>query len=205
MKNNDFLAGKRLLIFDCDGVLIDANQANLNFFNECLRRGGHPPLAEELHEKVVYQSTKQLMSELFPDPAEAGRMHRISQDTDYTPFLDDVRPLFDYDRVLGSLHEKFRLAVATNRGRSLDRLFRHFRLDTWFEFRVSVLEAEPKPHPEMLLKCVGHFGVSKAEALYLGDSVTDHEAAVNAGIDYLWVGGKGEPGIGSVAELADLP
>jgi phosphoglycolate phosphatase len=197
----DFLTGKRLLIFDCDGVLIDANDANINFFNECLRRGGYPPLPAELHEKVVYQSTKQLMFEMFPDQAEAERMHRISQETDYTPFLDDVRPLFDYARVLGGLRKRFKLAVATNRGRSLDRLFSHFNLDTWFEYRVSVLEAEPKPHPDMLLKCVERFGVSKAEALYLGDSITDQGAAVSAGIDYLWVGRDEEPGIQSVADL----
>ncbi len=201
MENINFLTGKRLIIFDCDGVLIDANQANLNFFNECLRRGGYPPLPEELHEKVVYQSTKQLMFELFPDPAEAERMHRISQETDYTPFLGDVRPLFDYARVLGALRKRFSLAVATNRGRSLDRLFKHFNLHTWFEYRVSVLEAEPKPHPEMLLKCVKQFGVTESEALYLGDSITDREAAINAGIDYLWVGGDAEPGINSVADL----
>ncbi|HPN13140.1 MAG TPA: HAD family hydrolase [Spirochaetota bacterium] len=199
----NFLTGKRLIIFDCDGVLIDANQANINFFNECLKRGGYPPLPEDLHEKVVYQSTKQLMFELFPDPAEAGRMHQISQETDYTPFLDDVRPLFDYGRVLGALRKRFSLAVATNRGRSLDRLFKHFSLDTWFEYRVSVLEAEPKPHPEMLLKCVEHFNVPKSEAIYLGDSITDREAAINAGIDYLWVGRDAEPGIGSVSDLAD--
>lgn len=199
----NFLTGKRLIIFDCDGVLIDAHEANINFFNECLRRGGYPPLREELHEKVVYQSTSQLMSELFPDPAESGRMHRISQETDYTPFLDDVRPLFDFNPVLGALRKRFRLAVATNRGKSLDRLFRHFSLDTWFEFRVSVLEAEPKPHPGMLLKCVEHFNILKSEALYLGDSITDREAAINAGIDYLQVGGDGEPGIRSVADLID--
>jgi phosphoglycolate phosphatase len=199
----NFLTGKRLLIFDCDGVLINANDANLNFFNECLRRGGYPPLPEELHEKVVYQSTKQLMYEMFPDPEEAERMHRISQETDYTPFLDDVRPLFDYAGVLGRLKERFSLAVATNRGRSLERLFNHFSLDTWFDYRVSVIDAEPKPHPEMLLRCVGRFGVQKSEALYLGDSITDREAAINAGIDYLWVGRDEEPRVSSVADLLE--
>lgn len=205
MENMNFLTGKRLIIFDCDGVLIDANEANINYFNECLKRGGYPPLAEELHEKVVYLSTKQLMFELFPDPAEAERLHRISQETDYTPFLDDVRPLFDYARVLGALRKRFSLAIATNRGRSLGRLIGHFHLDEWFEYRVSVVEAEPKPHPGMLLKCIEHFNVLKNEAIYLGDSATDREAAVNAGIDYLQVGGNGRPGIRSVEELADLP
>jgi phosphoglycolate phosphatase-like HAD superfamily hydrolase len=56
----------------------------------------------------------------------------------------------------------------------------------------------------MLLKCIGHFGVSKDQALYLGDSVSDRDAAVNAGIDYLWVGSMEEPNIKSVKDLLGL-
>ena len=116
--------------------------------------------------------------------------------------VGEATGLFDFDRVLGALSARFFLAIATNRGRSLERLFDHFGLDRWFHFRISTVDAEPKPHPEMLLKCIARFGVSKPEALYLGDSVSDRDAASNAGIDYLWVGGTEEPRIDSVMELA---
>jgi phosphoglycolate phosphatase len=195
------LADKHLIIFDCDGVLIDSHVANTNFFNRCLEKGGYPPLQGDDIAKVVYMSTRQLMFEMFPDPGEAERMFRISQETDYTPFLDDVRPLFDFKTVFGALHAKYHLAMATNRGRSIDRLMRHFNLDEWFEFRISAACAEPKPHPEMLLKCIDYFSMSPTEAIYLGDSDTDRDAAHNAGIDYLWVGGNKYPGIKSVEEL----
>ncbi len=195
------LRHKQLIIFDCDGVLIDSHDANLNFFNSCLIQGGHPPLREHEREKVVYMSTRQLMFELFPDPVEADRLYRISQETDYTPFLKDVHPLFDFKKVFGSLKKNFHLAMATNRGKSLDRLFQYFNLDTWFEFRISTVDAEPKPHPEMLLKCIEFFGIQKTEAIYLGDTPSDEAAAFNAGIDYLWVGGDITPGIQSVEDL----
>jgi phosphoglycolate phosphatase len=195
------LIQKKLIIFDCDGVLIDSHDANLHFFNNCLEQGGHPPLGEEDREKVVYMSTRQLMFELFPDQAEADRLYRISQETDYTPFLDDVHTLFDFPAVFGALRKKFHLAMATNRGKSLDKLFRYFSLDTWFEFRISTVDAEPKPHPEMLNKCMDFFGIQKTEAIYLGDTASDQAAAANAGIDYLWVGGSNTPRIQSVEEL----
>jgi phosphoglycolate phosphatase len=195
------LQQKKLIIFDCDGVLIDSHDANLNFFNSCLVQGGHPPLRGEDREKVVYMSTRQLMSELFTDQAEADRLYRISQETDYTPFLKDVHTLFDFNAVFGALRKKFHLAMATNRGKSLDRLFQYFNLDTWFEFRISTVDAEPKPHPEMLLKCIEFFGMQKTEAIYLGDTASDQTAASNAGIDYLWVGGSNTPGIQSVKDL----
>lgn len=195
------LAQKRLIIFDCDGVLIDSQDANINFFNRCLEQGGYPPLRSEDREKVVYMSTRQLIYELIRDPDEADRLFRISQETDYTPFINDVHPLFDFNSVLGALSKDFFLAIATNRGRSLERLVSHFDLERWFRFRISTVDAEPKPHPEMLLKCIGNFGVSKSEALYLGDSVSDKDAALNAGVDYLWVGGTEEPHIDSVKDL----
>ncbi|HPL15817.1 MAG TPA: HAD family hydrolase [Spirochaetota bacterium] len=197
----DPLRNKQLIIFDCDGVLIDSHDANLNFFNSCLVQGGHPPLRKEDREKVVFMSTRQLMFELFPDPAEADRLFRISQETDYTPFLKDVHPLFDFTRVFDSLRSRFHLAMATNRGRSLDRLFKYFNLDAWFEFRISTVDAEPKPHPEMLIKCIEFFGIQKTEAIYLGDTASDQAAAANAGMDYLWVGGDNAPGIQSVEDL----
>jgi phosphoglycolate phosphatase len=199
-----FLQHKRLIIFDCDGVLINSFDANANFFNYCLEQGGYPPLGKEDREKVVYMSTRQLMYELFPDRIEADRLFRISQNMDYTPFLKDVHALFDFKGVLGKLHKHFHLAVATNRGRSLDRLFEHFDLERWLSFRISTVDAEPKPHPEMLLKCIEHFGVTKDQALYLGDSATDREAAANAGIDYINVGSSEEPGISSVKELIGM-
>lgn len=195
------LRDKQLIIFDCDGVLIDSHDANLNFFNTCLIQGGHPPLREEDRDKVVYMSTRQLMYELFPDPAEADRLFRISQETDYTPFLKDVHPLFDFNLVFDTLRKHYHLAMATNRGRSLDRLFQYFKLGAWFEFRISTVDAEPKPHPEMLLKCIDFFGIPRSGAVYLGDTTSDQAAAINAGIDYLWVGGDNTPGIKSVEDL----
>lgn len=195
------LQQKKLIIFDCDGVLIDSHDANLNFFNFCLKQGGHPPLREEDREKVVYMSTRQLMFELFTDQTEADRLYRISQETDYTPFLKDVHTLFGFNDVFGALRKQFHLAMATNRGKSLDKLFQYFNLDTWFEFRVSTVDAEPKPHPEMLHKCIEFFGIQKTEAIYLGDTASDQAAAFNAGIDYLWVGGSNAPGIQSVKDL----
>lgn len=195
------LQNKKLIIFDCDGVLIDSHEANLHFFNSCLRQGGYPPLNDEDQEKVVYMSTRQLMYELFPDPAEAERLFRISQETDYSPFLNDVVTLFDFTTVFTTLRKHFHLAMATNRGRSLDKLFDYFKLQQWFEFRISTVDAEPKPHPEMLIKCIEFFGIQNTEAIYLGDTASDQAAAFNAGIDYLWVGGNNTPGISSVEEL----
>jgi len=44
-----------------------------------------------------------------------------------------------------------------------------------------------KPKPFLILKAIEHFGISKSEVVFVGDSKTDEEAALNAGIDFLAV------------------
>ena len=44
-----------------------------------------------------------------------------------------------------------------------------------------------KPKPGLLLDAIGHFGVSKEEAIFVGDKESDKNAAANAGIDFLQV------------------
>ncbi len=195
------LHNKRLLIFDCDGVLFDSHEANIAYFNSCLEESGHPPLAEEMHEKVVYMSVRQLLDELIRDPVEADRTFEACQHIDYMRFIPKLRPLFDFDRVLARLRQSYILSIATNRGKSLEALFAHFRLDRYFSYKISTLEAKPKPDPDMLIKCMEHFCAGKSETVYIGDTPNDHAAASNAGIDCILVGETGETDIKSVDEL----
>jgi len=54
----------------------------------------------------------------------------------------------------------------------------------------------------MLVKCVNHFGVKKSQPYILAIPLSDYTAAINAGIDYVWVGNdKEEPNIASVRDL----
>jgi phosphoglycolate phosphatase len=195
------LRNKQLLIFDCDGVLFDSHDANIAYFNSCLEASGHPPLEKELQDKVVYMSVRQLIDEIIYDPHEADRIFDACQDVDYSKFIPKLMPLFDFDHVLARLKQSYTLSMATNRGRSLDALFSHFRLERFFSYRISTLEAKPKPDPEMLVKCMERFGAEKSETVYIGDTPNDRAAAINAGIDCILIGGTGESDIKSVSEL----
>jgi phosphoglycolate phosphatase len=196
------LDNKKLLIFDCDGVLFDSHEANLAYFDRCMKEAHYPPVGEELREKVVYMSVRQLINEIISDQTEAERVFRVCQEIDYSIFIPKLVPLFDFDTVFSRLKRHYHLAVATNRGKSLEALFAHFNLDQYFSFRVSTLDATPKPEPDMLLKCLVHFNIQKSEAVFIGDSISDRDAAANAGIDYIWVRNRQEePNISSVRDL----
>lgn len=199
------LNGKKLLIFDCDGVLIDSHNANRAYFDYCLEMAGYPPLRGEERELVAYMSIEQLITTVFKDNTkEAHRVYEISKTLAYDPFLDLIELKFNFSEVLIPLRKKFFLAVASNRARSLVTLFKHFGLFNYFHYKISSLDAPAKPNPEMLFRCIDYFGVSREESLFLGDSISDYTAAQNAGISYIWVGDVvEEPRISSVRDLLD--
>ena len=193
---------KKLLIFDCDGVMFESHRANIAYFNRCLETGGYPPLEGDAVEKVVFMSVKQLLEELMPDADEVERLYKISQSIPYNDFIPMLEPLFDFEKVLGELRKTRYLAVATNRGRSLLSLFSYFNFYDLFHFKVSTLETPPKPAPDMLLRCVEYFGLTTDDALFIGDAESDLRAAENADIDFLWVtDGDKNPSIENVSEL----
>ena len=55
------LDNKKLLIFDCDGVLFDSHEANLAYFDCCMKKAHYAAVGKELREKVVYMSVRQLI------------------------------------------------------------------------------------------------------------------------------------------------
>ena len=42
--------------------------------------------------------------------------------------------------------------------------------------------AQPKPHPECLLKILEHFQLKPEEAMYIGDAAVDQEVSRRAGV-----------------------
>lgn len=70
------------------------------------------------------------------------------------------------------------LAIATNKGhQSLQRALQACGLDAFFDVTRSAGQVPPKPCPQMLEEIMDECGVSAAETLMIGDSVTDIQMA----------------------------
>jgi len=78
------------VIFDCDGVMFDSRQANINFYNHLLERYGLPLMNEDkmayVHMNTADKSVRYIFEESsFTEEAQAYRMQM-----DYTPFIKDM-------------------------------------------------------------------------------------------------------------------
>jgi len=187
-KIKNIIQTKTLLIFDCDGVLFNSGKANLAYFEKCLKETLNIPLAGHLREKATYMSVRQLFQELIENPEEVEEMYRISQEIPYDPYLPLIKPAFDFERFLLPLREEKYLAIATNRAKSLVKLFKYFNLFKYFHYKTSTCNAAPKPAPDMLFNCCDYFDVEPADTLFIGDAISDKKAAAGAHITYIHIG-----------------
>lgn len=175
----------KVIIYDCDGVLIDSRRANEAFYNQILARFGLPPLTSEQLEVVHVSTARAAVDFLFQGSPhrDAAQAYQLTVDND--PFIALIRLEPHVREVLERLRPARHTAIATNRGRSLPLVLKRLALEQLFDLTVSSFDVSfPKPHPECLLKILAHFAVAPRQALYIGDSELDRQTASAAGVPF---------------------
>jgi phosphoglycolate phosphatase len=173
----------QVIIFDCDGVLFDSKEANIAFYNQILAQFHlHPMTREEIeyvHVSTAEGALRYLLARRDLNVLEEILSHRPH--VDYTPFIRLMRMEPHLKELLGSLSPQVKRAVSTNRAHTITEVLRIHGLEDEFDLVISSLDVKnPKPHPESVLKILHHFSLSPTEALFIGDSVVDQEAAQGA-------------------------
>jgi len=176
------------VIFDLDGTLIDSDYFNMKSlqkailnvegrdlpFDEVKRFSGAPGMTvlDMLGVKKVDETFKEWDEEFF----------RMKGRADYFEGMEDT---------LTKLKEKdIFIGIVTSREESeYEAFFSHLNLYEKFDRLVfSSDTVNHKPHPEPLLKFLELSGKEKKGAIYIGDTVFDRDAAMNAGIDFALAG-----------------
>lgn len=194
------------VIFDCDGVLFDSWRANVAFYDEVLRAAGLPPLDDEWRRRAHVMASSQLFEAMFAhQPSVQERVNEASRATDYGPFYGLMEPMADLHATLERLSRDYRLALASNRGRTLAEVARRFDLERYLGAVVGARDvARPKPHPDMLLVCCERLSVQPRQALFVGDAPSDLEAARAAEMPFVALG-EHDWAPRAIARLTDLP
>jgi phosphoglycolate phosphatase-like HAD superfamily hydrolase len=177
------LQGLKVIIYDCDGVLIDSSQANQAFYNHILAHFSLPPLTPKQWAHVAPLTAPDALAWLLHDTPWLAEAQEYQKTLDNTPFLPLIQVEANLKETLDFLRPRYRIAIATNRGKSLLPVLQHCGLEEFFHFIVSSLDVqEPKPHPECLNRILQHFGVDPVQACYIGDADLDREVSARAGV-----------------------
>ncbi len=180
------LASIKVIVYDCDGVLVDSRESNEAFYNHILARFGLQPLGPEQLEFIQVSTAAAAIDYLFRDSPFRDAARAYQSQIDNTPFIPLIRLEPNIRETLARLRPTYRTAVATNRGKSLPLVLQHHGLADLFDLTVTSLEVtEPKPHPDCLQRIMRHFQVAPEEVVYIGDAEVDRLVSQRAGAPFI--------------------
>ena len=180
----------QLVIFDLDGTLLDTLDDLGAAVNYAMSQRGFPQHTREEYRMMVGHGARNLMSRALP-PEHANDEAMIEAAlADFKAYYNthiDVftKPFPGIPELISELHQKgIKLAVASNKFQEgTEHLIKEFFPEIPF---VAILGNRPgyplKPDPEVVGEVLRKTGLSKEDAVMVGDSDTDMETAANGGI-----------------------
>lgn len=173
----------KAVIFDCDGVMFDSKQANINFYNHILNHFGFPPMNEDEEHYVHMHTGEESVNKIFKGSSLTEKAQEYRLNLDYTPFVGDMIIEPGLKEILALLKPDFGLAVATNRSNTIGQVLEENGLSQFFDIIISSLDVKkPKPDPESITKILNFFDISSSKAVYVGDSMVDYMTAKAANV-----------------------
>lgn len=171
------------VIFDCDGVMFDSRQANVNYYNHVLSNFGLKPMTEEEITFIHMHTADESIRHIFKGTSCVEQAQAYRMQMDYTPFIKDMIMEPGLKELLKTLSPQYRLAIATNRSDTIGEVLESNGLKEFFDIVVSSLDVEmPKPHPEAIYKILDFLNILPEQCLYVGDSLVDWQTAKAAGV-----------------------
>jgi HAD superfamily hydrolase (TIGR01509 family) len=197
-----------LIIFDCDGVLIDSEILSARVDCEILRERGYEITPEELAHRFAGLTTERIF-ELVGD--EIGHtftdeeIRRAQQETDQMlqeevlpiPGVQDMLDALDDPRCICSNSRPERLEVSLTKAGLWDR-FRPYVFSA-----QAVGEGRGKPAPDVFLHAASVFETSPDDAIVIEDSVAGTTGGVAAGMRVIGFTGASHSWPGHAEALMD--
>ena len=181
-----------LIIFDCDGTLVNSEYLYNSITSELLNEIGYseytPEICMELFTGQSWSTIRGTLedrhNEKMPDDIIARYIRIANEKMDHD---FDAAP--DADAVLTSLSQSRDICVGSNGERNnviksleITGLYKHFDEDRIF---TKIQVERPKPAPDLFHFACEQMGISPAHSMVIEDSAAGVEAAKAAGIKVL--------------------
>ena len=208
--------GPDLVIFDCDGVLVDSEVISCSVHAEVLTRNGYPITSDQVFDRFLGRSARQAIIEV---ETELGR--RLPEDFDaqlkdriFSTFRESLTPTPHIHEALAAIaqpvcvassgsHERMRVSLGCT--------------DLYDRFAPNIFSSSEvrngKPAPDLFLFAAERMGVAPGRCVVVEDSVSGIAGGIAAGMTVLgYCGGSHcRPGYadtlrraGATATFADM-
>lgn len=213
-KDEEKMQKLKAVIFDLDGTLLDTLADLTVSTNYALRKNGQPERTAQEIQYFVGNGAHKLIERAVPGKTVAEVMEQVLRDFDMHYKIhckDQTAPYPGIPEMLAALREqRYRLGVVSNKPDfAVQELIPEYFPETFFSVTGERQGMAKKPAPDLLLDSLRRLRADRTEAVYVGDSEVDLEAAKNAGLPCIAVawGFKGRAFLESLeaAYIADRP
>lgn len=182
------MSGYRLVMLDLDGTLADSTGSIATTLNATLSRHDFATHEPATIMPLIGLPLHLVLERLLPSDADHGVVPQL---------VDSYRRIYDqeaipntqlFPEVERTLHQLAAagtiLTIASSKTTPVSRkLLAHCGVADLFKLYMGNDSVEQlKPHPEMVLRTLDHFGCSVDEALMVGDSIHDLSMGQAAGV-----------------------
>jgi HAD superfamily hydrolase (TIGR01509 family) len=178
----------KAVIFDMDGVLIEAKDWHFEALNKALGLFGYNISRFEHLTSFDGLPTRTKLERLSVEKGLPEGLHKfineIKQDYTMQMVCTLCRPRFHHEYALSKLKaEGFKLVVASNSIRkTIEAMMEKSELSKYLDFFLSNEDVDrPKPNPEIYIKAIHLLGLLPRECLIVEDNENGIKAALASG------------------------
>jgi phosphoglycolate phosphatase len=171
--------GRKLILFDFDGVLVDSLAFYERMVNLCLESLGEPLLRDRQEYLDIFESN--FYTGISRRGVDVAAFTRVSAQIAPTLDYDEVRAFEGLKPVLEALRQRhILLVVSSNSSGIIEKILLRDGLDRYFE---DILGLEFKLSKiDKIRDALAHFQARRQDTYYIGDTAGDIREARQAGV-----------------------
>lgn len=181
----------KMIVFDCDGTLVDSSIMIQKLYEGYQKMYPNRPLLPYEHFVPCYfQTDRENLAYLHIPPEDKDAFETIcfhEQESE----VQEIKAFPGIDELLtGLLHLGYETGIATSRSYEIFCELKTQLCAEAFEgfscIGVQEVVSHTKPAPDVLYYIMEKTGYKKEELLFVGDSINDAQCAQRCGVDFAW-------------------
>jgi HAD superfamily hydrolase (TIGR01549 family) len=176
----------KALLFDFDGTLVDSPKVYFRLVEKACTTLSLPVPPFAFLARVMNEGFPLAHYYAFSDAPESAvrQLPALIHDLWVEHFHQEARPFPEALHVVPELARDYLLAIVTSSPRrALETLRMHQLLDLFTVTITAEAVDFRKPHPQPVERALDYLGVRARDALMIGDTPLDVQAAIGAGVD----------------------